>query len=95
MPEEQSPPVSSYGSILLTYIVLLVLAGTSVTLSTMNLGGANLWGPLLIAPIQAGLVIFFFMHMRHEKRLLKLLLLAVLVTLSVFIALTFVDTLFR
>lgn len=94
MMEEKSPP-ASYRSILLTYAALLLLAAASVTISTLKLGGINLWGPLAIAPVQAGLVIFFFMHMRNEHRLLKILLLTVLVTLAVFIGLTFVDTLFR
>lgn len=94
MPEDKYP-VASYRSIILTYIGLVALAAVSVTLSILKLGEANLWGPLVIAPVQAGLVVFFFMHMRHESGLWKILLLTVLVILSLFIGLTFVDTLFR
>jgi len=94
MPEEKYR-LASYRSIVLTYIALLVLAAVSVTISALNLGRVNLWGPLAIAPVQAGLVVFFFMHMRHESRILRILFLTVLVVLALLIALTYVDTLYR
>jgi len=94
MPEEKYK-TASYRSIILTYIALLLLAAVSVTISALNLGRVNLWGPLFIAPVQASLVVLFFMHMRHENRVLRVIFLAVLVVLALLIALTYVDTLYR
>jgi len=94
MPEEKYPN-ASYTSIFLTYIALLLLAAVSVMISTLKLGKINLWVPLAIAPLQAGLVIYFFMHMRYEKKLWALLFLTVLVVLALLIGLTFIDTLYR
>ena len=86
---------ASYRSIILTYFALLLLAATSVAFSVRNLGTVNLWAPLGIAFIQAALVIFFFMHMKHEGWLWKTLFLMVIMTLELFIGLTYVDVLFR
>ena len=92
---EENYPNASYISIGLTYVALILLAALSVTLSTLNLGSINLWAPLAIAPVQAGLIVYFFMHMRYEKKLLALLFLTVLVVLALLIGLTFIDTLYR
>ena len=94
MPEEPKAP-ASYRSIHLTYLALLLLAATSVALSLCSLGAANLWAPLGIGFVQAALVVLFFMHLRQEDWLWKTLFLMVVMTLELFIGLTYVDVLFR
>ena len=94
MSEEPKAP-ASYRSILLTYLALLLLAATSVALSLCSLGAANLWVPLGIGfrPGGAG------GHVLHAPEagnwLWKTLFLMVVMTLELFIGLTFVDVLFR
>lgn len=94
MSEEPHAP-ASYRSILITYVALLLLAASSVALSVQHLGLANLWAPLGIAFVQATLVVIFFMHLRQESWLWKTLFLVVIMTLELFIGLTYVDVLFR
>lgn len=94
MSEEPHAP-ASYRSILVTYVALLLLAGSSVAISVSSLGAANIWAPLGIGVVQATLVVMFFMHMRQENWLWKALFLMTIMTLELFIGLTFVDVLFR
>jgi cytochrome c oxidase subunit 4 len=92
--EENHAP-ASYRSIVLTYLALLLLAALSVTLSTMSLGAGNVWAPLGIGVLQAALVVLYFMHLRKENWLWQLLFLIVVMSLEMFIGLTFVDVLYR
>jgi cytochrome c oxidase subunit 4 len=47
---------------------------------------------LTITPLKAGLVFFYFMHLKYEKPFFRGLVFLVLVVLIIFIGLTFADT---
>jgi cytochrome c oxidase subunit 4 len=48
-----------------------------------------------LTPLKAGLVFYFFMHLRYEGALLKGVVLVTLGTLLIFFALLFADVAFR
>ena len=50
---------------------------------------------LLIASSKASLVLWFFMHLKYEARLLKVMLLIPIATLTIIIGLTFFDIWYR
>ena len=77
------------------WIVLLMLTAITVTVAKMNLGAFSTLTAIAIASTKAGLVLWFFMHLKYEKRFFQLLLLAPIVTLAVIIGLTFVDIWYR
>jgi cytochrome c oxidase subunit 4 len=77
------------------WIALLMLTAITVIVAKLHLGAFSTLTAIVIASIKAGLVLWFFMHLKYEKRLLKLLLLVPIVTLAVIIGLTFVDVLYR
>lgn len=77
------------------WLILLVLTALTVAITRIDLGGFKVAGALTIACIKAGLVISFFMHMKYENRLLQILLFVAVVTLAIFIGLTFFDVLYR
>lgn len=87
--------IIGYGKLTAVWLVLLVLTGLTVWVSRLELGIGHVWGSLAIASAKAGLVIAFFMHMRYEGRLLRWLLFVALLTLAIFIGLTFFDVLYR
>jgi cytochrome c oxidase subunit 4 len=87
--------IIGYGKLTAAWLVLLVLTGLTVWVSRLELGIGHVWGSLAIASAKAGLVIAFFMHMRYEGRLLRWLLFVALLTLAIFIGLTFFDVLYR
>ena len=68
---------------------------TTVAVSRVHLGPLNIWVALGIASLKSALVIFFFMHLKYERLLFKLFLFGALVTLAIFIGLTFFDVLYR
>ncbi|HCE69149.1 MAG TPA: cytochrome-c oxidase [Geobacter sp.] len=77
------------------WLVLLILTALTVAITRVELGGYKVIAALTIACAKAGLVIAFFMHMKYEGRLLRWLLFLALVTLAIFIGLTFFDVLYR
>jgi len=87
--------ILSYRKLAAVWVGLLALTALTVWVSRVNVGFSHVWGSLVIAAIKGGLVIGFFMHMRYEGRLLLSLLYLALVTLAIFIGLTFFDILYR
>jgi cytochrome c oxidase subunit 4 len=87
--------IIGYGKLVSVWLALLALTGLTVLVSRMEIGIGHVWGSLAIASLKAGLVIAFFMHMRYEGRLLRGLLFTALLTLAIFIGLTFFDVLYR
>jgi cytochrome c oxidase subunit 4 len=77
------------------WIALLVFTALTVAVAEMHSGRTSVLFPLLIASAKASLVLWYFMHLKEETRLFKLLLLMPIVTLTVIIGLTFVDLWFR
>ena len=87
--------IVSYGKLTTIWLVLLALTALTVGITRVELGGYKVLGALTIACLKAGLVIAVFMHMKYEGRLLRWLLFLALVTLAIFIGLTFFDVLYR
>jgi len=61
----------------------------------MHLGRFSTLTALVIASIKASLVLWFFMHLKYEKRLFRYMLLVPVATLTVIIGLTFLDIWYR
>lgn len=76
------------------WLCLLALTGVLTAVSRLGQGFAVLC-LLTITPLKAGLVLYFFMHLKHEPPLLKVAVLATLGTLLIFFALLFADAALR
>lgn len=85
----------AYRTLLQVWLLLLGLTALTIWVAHLDIGIAHVWGSLAIAALKAGLVIAFFMQMRYEGRLLRWLLFVALLTLAIFIGLTFFDLLYR
>ena len=94
MSEEKHEPVP-YRTFIITWVVLLILTGITVGVAQFDFGAINVWIALTVASTKAALVLFVFMHLRQESLLFKVGLLVMLVTLVIFIGLTFTDVLYR
>lgn len=84
-----------YATLVAVWAALLTLTIMTVAASRIDLGALSIWLALAIACSKSVLVIGFFMHMKYESRLFRLFLLIAVVTLTVFIGLTFFDVLYR
>ncbi|KAA0893480.1 cytochrome C oxidase subunit IV family protein [Oryzomonas rubra] len=87
--------IVGYAKLAQVWLALLALTALTVLITRVELGGYKVLGALTIACLKSGLVIAFFMHMKYEGRLLRWLLFVALVTLAIFIGLTFFDVLYR
>jgi len=83
-----------YGVFFIVWGVLLVLTTLLVLLSRSGQDAA-VWGLMIITPLKAALVFYFFMHLRYEGLLLKGVVTVALGTLLIFFALLFSDVAFR
>jgi cytochrome c oxidase subunit 4 len=73
-----------------------LLALTAMLVLTSRLGQTYaVWSLLVLAPTKAGLVFYYFMHLKYEGALLKGVVLVTLGTLLIFFVLLFSDVAFR
>lgn len=75
--------------------LLLFLTATTVAVAQFDFGFLNVVVAMTIASIKASLVIFFFMHLKYEKPLFKIIVLVVFVLLAIAIGFTFFDIAYR
>ncbi len=81
---------------LYVWLGLLALTALTVTMADLDLGRVSIVIVIAIAAVKSTLVLLFFMHLAEEKRLLlKLLVPIAVITLAIFIGLTYTDVLFR
>jgi len=92
---EHSEHIVSYKKLIAIWVTLLVLTVATVLITRADLGAWKVWAALAIASLKCGLVIAFFMHMKYEARLFRIILFVALVTLAIFIGFTFFDVLYR
>jgi cytochrome c oxidase subunit 4 len=85
-------PVTAY---VLVWLALVVLTGVTVTVAGLNLGNLSVLGAILIAAAKSSLVVWFFMHIKYEDRVFKIMLGVAVLTLAIIMLLTFVDVSFR
>lgn len=95
MTTDTSEHILSYGKLAAVYLALLALTVATVLITRVDLGAGKVWAALAIACFKSGLVIAFFMHMKYEARIFRIILFVALVTLATFIGVTFVDVLYR
>ncbi len=88
---EESP---GYGTFVAVWAALVILTGLLVFVSHFGQKAA-VWGLLTITPLKAGLVFYFFMHLKYEGPLVKGVVFVALGTLLIFFALTYADVAFR
>jgi cytochrome c oxidase subunit 4 len=74
---------------------LLALTGLTVSLAGIELGRWIIITALTIASIKTVLVLNIFMHLKFEERTFRVFVAVALVTLAIFVSLTFFDYAFR
>jgi len=87
--------VVSYARYIMIWIGLVMLTGTTVALSGMDLGRWIILTALTIASVKTTLVLAVFMHLKFEDRMYRFFVLIVGVTFLIFLSLTFFDYAFR
>jgi cytochrome c oxidase subunit 4 len=73
----------------------LLLTAVLVTVSRLFQQPLSTWAMLVLTPLKAGLVLFYFMHLKYEKPYLRALVFMTLGLLTLVIGLLFFDILYR
>jgi cytochrome c oxidase subunit 4 len=90
--KHQPVPLSSQVTI---WLALLVLTALTITAAGLHLGGWSVFAAIAIATVKGSLVLLFFMNLRREDRVFKIMLFLALFTLTIIMVLTFLDVLKR
>ena len=85
----------SYGKYVLVWFALLVLTGATITAAGLAFGSWGALAAIIIATIKGTLGLFYFMNLRYESWLFKIMVTLALGNVAVIMILTFADTLFR
>ncbi len=92
---EERGHVIPYGTLVKVWLLLLCLTAVLVFVSTVYHEALSVPALLTLTPLKAGLVFFYFMHLKYERPFFKALVLMVLALLILFIGLTFLDLSYR
>ena len=84
-----------YRTFVKVWLVLLFLTAILVYVSTAFHEALSVPALLTLTPLKAGLVFFYFMHLKYERPFLKALVLMTLAVLTLFIGLIFLDLFYR
>lgn len=93
MTEEQN--VIPYETFIKIWACLLGLTCILVVVSRLFHEQLSVWAMLFITPLKAGLVFYYFMHLKYEGPLLKTMVFVALAILVIFIGMLFLDISFR
>lgn len=77
------------------WAALVALTGVLVAANHYAPGNPGIVAVMLITPVKAGLVLWHFMHLREEGLAVRVMLLAAVATLVVFLGLLMLDYTFR
>lgn len=87
--------IVSYKTYVLVWAALVILTVITVTVAGMDLGRLSIYTALLIALTKSGLVLQFFMHLKYEQGIFKVMFFITIITLTIFIGFTFFDISYR
>jgi len=93
--ENEHKHITDYKVYAWILVILLVLTTLTITVTWIHLSALTVLIALLIATIKAGTVLTYFMHLKFEIPLFRLLVTGVLLLYVIIIVITFFDYLLR
>lgn len=90
-PQHAQHHISSLAELWGVFFSLVALTILTVAASTLSLGEWDLIVALVIAGVKASLVVFCFMHLRHDKGFNVILFLGAILFLVLFLSVTLID----
>ena len=92
---EVSVHIVPFRTFVRVWLLLISLTALLVLTSRLWHQALAVWAMLIITPVKAGLVLFFFMHLKYEKPYLRALVFLTLGLLTMIIGIIFFDILYR
>jgi cytochrome c oxidase subunit 4 len=91
----ESVHITSYRTYLWVLIALLFLTFVTITVTWVDLSALTVLVAMIIASVKAYIVLTWFMHLKFESSLFRVLVIVVLAIYALVIGLTFFDYLLR
>lgn len=92
---EQKAHIISYKTYLFVLLALITFTLLSVVVTEIHLGALSVFVALLFACLKTTLVLWYFMHLKFERRTYKVFLLLVLFVYIAVVVITMLDYIFR
>lgn len=92
---EHTPHITPYRTLGIILLVLLAFTFITIEITSFHLGVFTVTAALLIAGIKGFLVLTYFMHLKYESLLLKILVAMVFVLFAIIVLITFIDYAYR
>lgn len=92
---ESSAHIIKYRTYFMVLITLLVFTGMSVMAAGIEFGRLSVVIALLLAATKSSLVLWYFMHLKFENKMLGLMVALVLFVFVVVMIITFLDYSFQ
>lgn len=83
--------IVGFGTYVLVWAALIMLTALTVAVAGINLSRLSVATAVLVAAVKTSLVLWIFMHLKYEDKVFKWMFLAVVITLAIFMLLTFSD----
>ncbi len=90
-----TPHITPYRTLVVILFILLSLTFVTIEITSIHLGALTVTAALLIAGVKGFLVLAYFMHLKYENLLLRILVALVFVLFALIVVITFIDYAFR
>ena len=87
--------ITDYKILARVVLVLMFLTFLTITVTSYHLGAFSVTVALLIAGIKGFFILTYFMHLKYESLLLRILVAMVFMLYAVIILITFIDYAYR
>jgi len=87
--------ITPYKSLIIILLVLLTLTFITIEVTSIDLKAWTIGVVLLIACIKGYLVLTYFMHLKYESWILRVMVAFVFLLFAIVILITYVDYLYR
>jgi cytochrome c oxidase subunit 4 len=92
---ENTHHITPYRTLGIILLILLSLTFVTIEITSIHLGALTVTAALLIAGVKGFLVLSYFMHLKHESLLLRILVALVFVLFALIVLITFIDYAYR
>lgn len=95
MSEDKHPHIVEYKDHLLVLLLLIGFTIITVAITSVELGPYNTAAAMLIATIKAVIVLMYFMHLKFDQKIYRIMATIVILIFLAVVIITFFDYLYR
>ncbi len=87
--------ITEYKVLARVVLILMFLTFLTITVTSFHLGAFSVTVALLIAGVKGFMILTYFMHLKYESLLLRILVGMIFVLYAIIVLITFVDYAYR